>query len=158
MTNPQGVKVHIDLPNHPAIGGESFWADALGDDRYQLANIPFFAYGLNFKDIVRATPEGPDQILEIREVVEPSGHRTLRVLFDDEVDRERQAELLDVLRPLQATYERATGDKVAITVAPEGEYLDVYDQLDAWADDGLLDFETCHERVEGSFDDAPDES
>jgi hypothetical protein len=59
-----------------------------------LANVPFWAYGLNYKDLVRATPD-PDGILMIREVVEPSGHRTVRVMFAVSVDNERQGELFD---------------------------------------------------------------
>ena len=43
----------------------------------------------------------------------------------------------------------------AINIAPDADYLAVFDQLEAWADSNLFDFETCHPRVEGSFDDSP---
>ena len=117
MSEEQLCKVHVDLPNHWAIGGESLWATELGNDLYRLENVPFHAYGLNFLDVVRATPDTDDAIPEIREVVEPSGRKTVRVMFEDAVDRERQAELLDGLAEFEASYERADGS--FDDVAPE---------------------------------------
>lgn len=36
VTNdPDLTKLHIDLPNHWATGGESLWARSLGDDLYE---------------------------------------------------------------------------------------------------------------------------
>ncbi|MEZ6094960.1 MAG: DUF4265 domain-containing protein [Pirellulaceae bacterium] len=110
--------------------------------------------GSTTKDIVQATDDGHG-ILTIRKVIKPSGHRTLR-MFDDLFDMERQNELLDQLYlPKQVTFERANKHLVALTVSPESDYLAVFDQLEDWADSGFLDFETCHSRVEGSFDDVP---
>lgn len=155
MNSESDVRLYVDLPNHTAIGGELFLADPIGDSRYRLANVPFWAYGLNYLDVVRATPNS-DGILTIRKVVAPSGHRTLRVMFDDAVDTAKQSELLGrVHRVGIVTFERANSLLVAINISPDGDYLAVFDQLEAWADSGLLDFETCHARVDGSFDDAP---
>jgi uncharacterized protein DUF4265 len=75
------TKVHVELPNNPDLGGESMWAVDLGDDLYELRNVAFQAYGLNFGDVVRATSDSPALKPEIRRVEERSGHRTLRVLF-----------------------------------------------------------------------------
>lgn len=155
MTSDTGVKVHVALPNHAEIGGETFWADQVGDTLYRIANVPFWAYGLNYRDIVRATPDS-DGILTVDEVTEPSGHRTLRLMFCDDVGAEQRNELLgQVYQPNAVTFERANENLIAIDVAPDADYLSVFDQLEAWADSGLLEFETCHPRVEGSFDDAP---
>jgi len=157
MSEEQLCKVHVDLPNHWAIGGESLWATELGNDLYRLENVPFHAYGLNFLDVVRATPDSDDTIPEIREVVEPSGRKTVRVMFEDAVDRERQAELLDGLAEFEASYERADGRLVAIDIKPEGSLQAVFDRLEVYAEDGLLDFETCEARADGSFDDVAPE-
>ncbi len=35
MSDEQLTKVHIDLPDHWATGGESLWARQLGDDRFR---------------------------------------------------------------------------------------------------------------------------
>ena len=155
MTSNSGIKVHVALPNHASIGGETFWADQVGDSLYRLANVPFWAYGLNYRDVVRATPDS-DGMLIIHEVTEPSGHRTLRVMFVSDVDTGQQSELLgQIHQPDTVTFERANNSLVAINIAPDANYLAVFDKLEAWADSNLLDFETCHPRVEGSFDDSP---
>lgn len=133
------------------------WAEELGSDLFRIRNVPFFAYGLNFHDVVRATADSPDLKPEIREVVESSGHKTLRILFPKSVGRDEQVKLLDSLKEHEAYYERATATHVAIDVEPEGSYNDVYDQLQEWEEAGLLSFETCEARVEGSFDDLLDE-
>ena len=151
-------KIHIDLPNHWAIGGESMWATHLGNDLYRIENVPFYAYGLNFLDIVHATPDSDETIPEIRKVVNPSGHRTYRVIFSQETHRDKQSELLESLMEFEATYERADKTLVAVDIKPSGDHLAVYDQLDKYADEGYLGFETCEARVEGSFDDLPDEN
>ena len=155
MTSDSGVKLHVPLPNHASIGSETFWADRVGDSLYRLANVPFWAYGLNYLDVVRATPDS-DGILTIHEVTEPSGHRTLRVMFGDDVDADQQSELLgQIHQPGTVTFERADNSLLAINIAPDADYLAVFDQLEAWADSDLLEFETCHPRVVGSFDDTP---
>lgn len=157
MNNEKLEKVHIDLPNHWAIGGESLWATPLGNDLYRLENIPFFAYGLNFLDIVLATPDSDGLIPEIRKVVTPSGRRTYRVIFEKGVEREKQEELLASLEPHESSYERSDSTHVAIDIKPNGDHVAVYDQLDVYEEEGHLTFETCEARVEGSFDDFPEE-
>lgn len=157
MSDENLTKVHIDLPRHGAINGESFWAEDLGKDLYRIRNIPFYAYGLNFHDVVRAVPDEPDTVPEICEVVEPGGHKTLRILFQDTVSRESQVEMLNTLEKYQAYYERANSIYIAVDVEADGSSNDVYDQLQAWEDEGLLSFETCEARAEGSFDDLLEE-
>ena len=155
MSDEHGVRIHVSLPNHVLVSGETFRADPVGDDLYRLANVPFYAYGLNYRDVVRATPDS-EGITTIREVVRPSGYRTLRVFFDDALDRGQQDDLLNrVLVPKVVSAERADDLYVSITVSPEGDYLAVFNLFDAWADEGHLGLETCHAREEGSFDDSP---
>jgi hypothetical protein len=151
-------KLHIDLPQHWATGGESLWAEELGDDLYKIRNVPFFAYGLNFYDVVRATPDNPDLKPEIREVVEPNGHKTLRVHFEKIVAKNRQLELLTALNEHHAYHERANDTHVAIDIEPEGSYSVVYDQLQEWEESGLLSFETCEAREKDSFDNVLEDS
>lgn len=157
MSEEELEKVHIDLPNHWAIGGESLWATPLGNDLYRIENVPFFAYGLNFLDVVLAISDSDDLIPEIRKVETPSGRRTYRVIFKEGVEREKQIELLATLEQHEASYERADGINVAIDIKPTGDHIAVYDQLDSYEEEGYLSFETCEARVEGSFDDIPEE-
>lgn len=150
------TKVCIDLPNHWWLKGESFWAKPLGNRLYELQNVPFCAYGLNFGDIVRAVAASPDRKPEITQVVERSGNQTVRVSFL--IDREKQAPCIDRLQALGAEVERANATFVALNVPPGVDIEALREHLDAQEAQGILHFETCEERVPGSFDDHPDEA
>ena len=148
-------KIRIDLPNHWAIGGESMWAEPLGNDLYKIQNVPFYAYGLNFHDIVRATADSDELKPEIRELVEPSGHRTFRLFFKKGIKREQQEEILDSFQELHVSYERADKIYVALDMKPVGDYQSVFDKLEEYEKQGILGFETCEARNAVGFDDVP---
>lgn len=150
------TKVYIDLPHHWGTGGESLWAEDLGGDLFRVRNVPFCAYGINFRDVVRATADGPGLKPEVREIVERSGHRTLRVFFDDSYPEDSRVGLLKQLNSHQAFFECATSRYFAIDIEPQGSYEKVCDQLWAWENAGFLSYETCEARVPGSFDDKLD--
>jgi len=88
------TKIVVDLPNHWATGGESMWARPLGEDLFEVRNIPFYAYGLNFLDIVRAVEPSPDKKPVVLELVKSSRHKTLRVSFNDTIPESERPELL----------------------------------------------------------------
>jgi len=151
------TKVHVDLPNHPSTGGEGMWALALGSDLYELRNVPFQAYDLNLGDVVLATPDSPELIPEVREVVKRSGHRTLRVIFKPSVPEAKKLDLLQSLRFLSTSFERGTDRCFALDLPPEADMARVRALLDEWEARGWSQYETCESRVPGSFDDAPEE-
>ena len=151
------TKVHIELPNHWATGGESMWAVDLGGDLYELRNTPFHAYGLNFGDIVRATADEPTLKPEIRAVVTRSGHQTLRVFFEDVVSDRRALELLGSLAPLAVSFEGADTRYFALDLLPDADIGKVRDILDEWQEQGWAGYETCEARMPGGFDDGPQE-
>ena len=146
------VKIYVDLPEHWAVGGESMWANPLGDDLYEIVNVPFHVYGINYGDVVRARAEAPDLKRQVIEVVERRGHHTLRMLFADEVGPEQQRAVLQRIEASGATYERANERHIAIDVPPETSYGTVVDLLYAFEEEGTLEYETCEFRVEGRFD------
>ena len=151
------TKIHVELPNNPGMGGESMWAVDLGDDLYELRNVAFHAYDLNFGDIVRATADSPALKPQIRNVERRSGHRTLRVFFDESVTEERMLELLGSLALLSASFERATERYFALDLEPEADVAKVRAILDKWERQGWSAYETCEARVPGSFDYRPEE-
>jgi hypothetical protein len=157
MNSEALTKVYIDLPNHWAVGGESMWAHPLGDDVYEIRNVPFYAYGLNFLDVVKAVPASPDLKPSVVSVVRASGHRTLRVMFPESTPESQCIPLLESLRDLGASLEGATKRFFAIDIETEGDYQGVCDRLFEWEKEGVLSYETCEGRVEGSFDDRPRE-
>lgn len=156
--NQKGLqKIHIDLPNHWKVDGESFWATSLGNDLYRLENVPFYAYGLNYHDVVRAIPNFDKTKPGIREVIEVSGHRTFRIFFSSHVSEEKQFEILDALKPLTISYQGQTLLYFSLDIQPDGDYLAIYNILKEYVNNGVIAwFETCEARVEGSFDDIPE--
>lgn len=142
------TKVHVSFMDG---GGESLWAREIEGDLFALDNLPFFAFGLNAEDVVLAPKIG--RMREVRSVVRPSGHRTLRILFDEDVPKTEQKLYLDRLRELGAAFERGTKRFVAVDVPPEGQYDAIVEVLARCERAGELTFETCEARVPGSFDD-----
>ena len=72
------VCVRACIHDIPGIAGETLWAEPLGEDRYRIANVPLFAEGINFGDVVLASNDSA-MGLTVRFVVERSAHRTVRV-------------------------------------------------------------------------------
>jgi Domain of unknown function (DUF4265) len=157
MTDTPEVKVVVDLPNHWATSGEGLWATSLGDDLYQLQNSPFYAYNLNYLDTVLATSERTDEHPLVREVVKRSGHATFRVVFPDSVDLAERVRLLETLQDLGVTYEGAHSRLFSLDVPPGSDPQAVRKRLDRWEKNGYGEYETCEERVPGSFDDRSEE-
>jgi hypothetical protein len=157
MTGIRLVRLHIDLPYHWRACGESMWGRPLGDDLYELHNVPFLAYGLNSGDVVKATAEGPGLAPEIRRVVIPSGHRTVRLFFADRLSKRRQLELLERLARLSVGFEGGPSDSFALDLTCEADIYEVLDRLEQWRLRGWCEYETCEPRVTGSFDDRPEE-
>jgi hypothetical protein len=125
----------------------------LGDDLYEIRNTPFYAYGINWGDIVRADSTDPTLKPEVREVVIPSGNKTLRVFLNKELGQEEQDAILTSLQHLDISWERADDHYVAIDVHPESDYQAVCDRLMDLEEEGTLAYETCEAREAGSFDD-----
>ncbi|MDR2678350.1 MAG: DUF4265 domain-containing protein [Zoogloeaceae bacterium] len=151
------VKVHIDLPNHWWFKGESLWAKPLGDDLYEIQNVPFCAYGLNCGDVVFAKANSPDLKPEIRSVVRRSGQKTLRVFFGDELsEKEEQKPYIEEIERMDAWVERAHSTVICINVNATGDYAAICTYLESLENSVGVEFETCEERIPGSFDDLPE--
>jgi hypothetical protein len=150
--NDNLTKIYIDLPEHWATSGESVWARALGGDLYEVDNVPFHAYGINWKDVVRAVAPDAGSKPRVVEVVKPGGHRTLRFFFSKDLADEEQGAFLARIRELGADIERADARLVAVDVPPEADYNNTCDLLALLERDGVLEYETCELRVPGRFD------
>lgn len=146
-------KVYVDLPNHwRGPTGESMWAKPLGDGLYEIDNIPFYAYGINYGDVVFASQKTFDQKPQIERVVRPSGHRTIRVIFFHTVSRERQDALIESFKIFGTICEREDAKFIALDVAPDGKFSELCERLMALLNDNILEYETCESRLPGSFD------
>ena len=159
MEDQDLAKIVIDLPNHWAgVGGESMWARPVGDDLFEIRNIPFYAYGLNYLDVVRATAPSAGALPAIKEVVKRSGHETLRLTFFDNTEVPARHELLDTLKPDHVSWEGANDSYYALDLESEAPYDKIRSQLDAWEREGLISYETCEQQQSGSFDARPEQA
>lgn len=142
------TKVHVSFGDG---GGESMWAREIEEDLFAVKNLPFFAFGVNFDDVVRAPMEG--ELREVRAVIRASGHRTLRVVFHAHLTADEQVSHLDALKALGGSSERATNRLVAIDVPPGAAYEAMVALLAKLEMDDQLVFETCESRNAEGFDD-----
>ncbi len=82
--------IHADLSERVEGWREQLWTRQLAPDRFEIACLPFFTYGICHRDIVTID----DQHL-VSAVVEKSGHHTLRVaLVKQHPQRDQLHELL----------------------------------------------------------------
>ena len=93
------VPLEQDEDGYPPVGAERLWARYVGDGRYEIDNIPFFARGLALGDVVSAVPEeGADEgVLRYLQVLQPSGHSTFRILVHDKAQVPEVCRLLEQL-------------------------------------------------------------
>lgn len=90
-----------DYEDSDELDVETPWALSLGDNRYQLKNYPFFAYGISFDDIFEALPRhDDDERPYLSRVLEKSGHKTLRIVLAESI--KESAAAMAVLHQLSA--------------------------------------------------------
>ena len=121
---------------------ETMWAEPMGDERFGLRNVPFYAYGASYGDVVLAVPDGGG--LTVREVVERSGHSTYRVFVTNTEQLQRFGEFWQPLERLGCTVERATERLFALDVPPNADIYAAYDALSRGEAAGVWDFEEAH--------------
>lgn len=102
-------------------GEERVWAVPLDGGRYRIDNVPFFAYNVSVGDVVEAP--GPDRVPLAHRVVRRSGHRTIRVAFEEPEGLEGEAARAFVaeLERLGCGYEGFEPMLLAVDVPPEVE-------------------------------------
>lgn len=122
---------------------ESVWAIPLGDNKYRVQNVPFYAYGVSYDDIVLAKPNEQGHLI-VQGVPERGGHSTYRVILNPGTTDEQFETAWDKLGSLGSTYERATDRLIAIDVPPETDIYDAYAALESGEKDNIWGFEEAH--------------
>jgi hypothetical protein len=138
---PGLVKVSVDLHDDDGPATESFWAEPLGGDLYRLRNTPFYAFDLNFLDVVRAVSQEPDAVPTVVSVQRRSGHKTLRVLFAETTSESNVNAALGRLNDAAVNHERAWGRFYALDVRPEADYPAICTWLWELEEAGRLHYE-----------------
>lgn len=84
------IKINIlleqDEDGYPPFGSENLWVKDLGNDQYQIDNIPFFVRNISEGDIL--TLKGSEYGLTLDKIVEKSSNTTIRIVFFDEYKNE----------------------------------------------------------------------
>jgi hypothetical protein len=73
------------------------------------------------------------------------------------ISEAEQAPYLEYIRTAGASIERVNKSYLAIDVPPSAGWEELRAYLDRLEGQQVLEYETCEERVPGSFDDAPPE-
>jgi hypothetical protein len=143
------IRVPLDRPaGEPGPTDDWIWAEPLGSGRYRVESCPFFAYGLSRDDVVRAADGAGEDAPRLEDVMDKSGHRTLRLALDPAAelsDRPVQA-LLERLLEAGCTHEALRPKIVAIDLPPEVDVAAVAELLQGRARDGLIVWEWADPR------------
>lgn len=127
----QHTKVLFRVPNDDGTYEvETLWATHLGNDNYKLDNSPFYAYGVSWEDVVFAPFNQEEQFPTFQKVVEKSGNRTIRVLFDPPVeDGNKSDEILKGLVGLGCDFEGANRKYISVNIPPNVNLETVHNYL-----------------------------
>jgi hypothetical protein len=109
---------------------ETLWATALGGDLYRIDNLPFFAYGVSWNDIVIAPFDAAEGFPCFDRVVEKSGHRTVRLICSPPLAAGNESErLLQDIVAHGCSYEGANPTYVVIDIPPNVDFETVCNHL-----------------------------
>jgi hypothetical protein len=118
------VKVVFRVEDGDSVYVETPWARHLGNNEYELDNLPWYAYGISLGDVFEATPDADDPRPHLRRVLRKSGNRTLRIIFAARAeDSPETAAVLDTLVKMGCSYEGANGKFIAVNI-PQAVDLD----------------------------------
>lgn len=140
-----GFKLTRDEDDYPPADWEWMWASRVGNSTFKIDNIPFFAKSISCGDIVAA--EQTNTGLIFRELVQPSGHSTVRIIVhrgnrSDEQLRTVVDDVAQALRALGCTTELShIPSLIAVDVPPEVNYQSVAAFLSGKEHEGLLRYE-----------------
>ena len=109
---------------------ETLWAVRVGDGRFELRNVPMYAYRVSEGDVVEGVEYAPGMYEFIR-VVQPSGNRVIRVILaaDAKADTDAGKAVIAGLKALGITYENFDSSWIGVTVPPDVELPRVVEYL-----------------------------
>jgi len=128
--DPTGKVLFRVISEEGSVNVETLWAFDLGQDRYRLDNMPFYAYSVSLGDVVLAPIDPAEQLPTFESVVEKCGNRTVRIFFEEPVESgSTSMVLLEGLVEMGCEYEVATRRYITVTVPPRVELASVRDYL-----------------------------
>jgi len=123
----------------PPVDSETLWAEPLGNSLCRLDNIPFFARGVAFNDIVKVDNVNGELIF--RSVDRHCGHSTYRLLYE----KEGLPAVDDAIAQIRASGCSTEGSKkwqmVAIDIPPTVVVDQIYAMMEEFEQRQILGFE-----------------
>lgn len=116
---------------------EQLWVKRVGDRRFSICCIPFFAYNLALGDEVET-----DGNYVVQGVVKPSGQFTFRVWFGDSNNPGVKDEVLQQLEVMSVLFEWSSANLLAISARDSDQAQQLVDYLYARQNAGDLMYET----------------
>ncbi|XXF78238.1 DUF4265 domain-containing protein [Myxococcaceae bacterium GXIMD 01537] len=107
---------------------ERLWAEPVSEDRYQLRNSPFYAFGVSTEDVVFAQMR--DGMLTFSGVAQPGGHSTYRLIKNPGASGQLFSECWEPLRARGCTFEEGPGRLLSVDVVPEANIHEIYGLLE----------------------------
>ena len=143
--NPTAKVLFRVVGEDGSVNVETLWAYDLGNDKYKLANSPFFAYAVSCGDVVEAPFNAREGFPVFKKVVIKSGYRTVRVLFDPPIETGNKSDaILKELANLGCEYEGANPKYLTLSI-PSGIDFKLIVQY-------LLDKKMNWEHVDPTYD------
>ncbi|MEB4759077.1 DUF4265 domain-containing protein [Chryseobacterium indologenes] len=119
---------------------ETVWIESLDNENYQVKNIPFFAPNIAYNDIISV--EKDDDCLYFYEMVEPSEHSTIQIIF---FSNEKIEDVIKTLEELGCSWEGMHIQNIlAVDVPPSVNYANVQKFLEKMLSENAFDYkEAC---------------
>ncbi|MEU4654972.1 DUF4265 domain-containing protein [Streptomyces sp. NPDC023723] len=135
---PSNYMIHADLSEREAGWREQLWTRQLADGKFEIACLPFFTYGICYRDVVTI-----DSDHLVSAVVHKAGHRTLRVaLVAEHQDRHQLHEILHgKVTEAGLPHEWLQGTYLAVDLAPGADPATLVAVLESLAQAGTIHWE-----------------
>lgn len=126
MEEEKYKKIILRLEDGEDVYVETPWVIDIGGGRYQMDNCPFYFYGIAAGDIVGAEYSEEEQGLLFTRVIEKSGNKLVRVIFENPADEKGpEKEHLNNLVNMGCSFEGANPKYYCIDVPTNVELTDV---------------------------------
>lgn len=131
------VRLERDEDDYPPADTETLWARRLDDGTCEIDNIPFFAKGVSYRDIISIVEKDGQAAFDT--VVRHSGHSTIRVIIFDQNETD---EVRRLFRDLGCSTELShLPGLIAVDVPPREDLARVQALLQEGFDHSRWDFE-----------------
>lgn len=128
------------------------WRNALGntdcssDGKFSYREFAFFTTGINYRDVVKATPSEDKITFDFERVIERGGHSTYMLIMTADVDKVRA--YWSALEERKCTYESmninlSMGKRQlwAVDVPPSANLVEIYSYLEKGAVENIWVFQ-----------------